>query len=401
MKKKAIALFTALFMLLSLVGCNTQGLSLINELEKVGAWEATNESGTVSVTIAAARENVKVTGTYEAFTNSKELQMELLLTLKEIEMSGQKIDLTQGAFKFSPIKMYMDGVKFYISTSYIEDIARMAGANASEIVDVSKEYIAFDLADMFEASGIDIKELNQQSSANYDVYKDSKIELPLKQEGRKYTIDLTSDKMLDALFTFVIESFNSQEAVVKETYKAMGMSDAEIEETIAMVKEVYSDETKEMIKPIVEGSTAKVVYNFEDDKYTTNIDAALKFSIVGDEIALNLAMEDVVLKANTRTINFPTSVKTYTMEDLMRSLMSKATVQVAKAQVLVEEGITYVPARATLANVGIMGLTFNKAAQTITVEELGMDLPVIVKGGTSYLAIETLEALGFVIEVIG
>lgn len=402
MKKKVLALLTTLFMLFSFTGCNTEGISLAKELDKVASWEAIEESGSMNIDMTVAGESVKLVADYVAYSNQKDLQMEMTLTPKALEASGIKLDLTQGAYKLSPIKMYMDGMKFYVSTSYITELCGFVGVDPSTAVDVSKEYLALDLTDFMKTSGLDLEELKNSSASSYATYEDFDIQLPIKQEGRKYTVELTADQMVDTFFGLVIESIDSQSELLKETYKAMGLTDAQIDEVLAQVKMVYGDETKAVVKPAIKGSTAKASFNFEDDKYTTNLSAAIKVTVEGESININMTMNDTVKKASKKTITFPTSVKTYTMEDLMALTMSSAnTVQVAKANVVVQNNVTYVPVKATLANVGIVDISFNAKEKTVTLNDFGMKIPVIVKGNTSYTSVETLQGLGVNIEVIG
>lgn len=402
MKKKVLALFTTLFMLFSFTGCNTEGISLAKEIEKVASWEAIEESGSMNIDMTVAGESVKLAAEYTAYSNQKDLQMEMTLTPKSVEASGVKLDLTQGAYKLSPIKMYMDGMKFYVSTSYITELCGFVGVDPSTVVDVSKEYLALDLTSLMESSGLNLEELKNSSTANYATYESINVQLPIKQEGRKYTLELTGDQMVDSFFGLVIESINSQEELVKETYKAMGLTDAQIDELLAQVKVVYGDETKAVVKPAIKGSTAKAVFNFEDDKYTTNLSAAIKVTVEGESISINMTLNDTVKKVSKKAITFPTSVKAYTMEDLMGLAMSSAaTVQVAKSDVVVQNNVTYVPVKSTLADVGITDITFNAKEKTVTLNDFGMAIPVIVKGNTSYTSVETLQGLGVNIEVIG
>lgn len=194
MKKKVLALFTTLFMLFSFTGCNTEGISLAKELDKVASWEAIEESGSMNIDMTVAGESVKLVADYVAYSNQKDLQMEMTLTPKAVEAAGIKIDLTQGTYKLSPIKMYMDGMKFYVSTSYITELCGFVGVDPSTAVDVSKEYLALDLTDFMKTSGLDLEELKNSSASSYATYEDFNIQLPIKQEGRKYTVELTADQ---------------------------------------------------------------------------------------------------------------------------------------------------------------------------------------------------------------
>lgn len=401
MKKKVLALFTTLFMLFTLVGCNTEGVSLAKELDKVAGWESIEESGSMNIDMTVDGESVKLAADYVAYSNQKDLQMEMTLTPKSVEVSGVKVDLTQGLYKLSPVKMYMDGMKFYVSTSYITELCGFVGIDPSTTVDVSKAYLALDLTDFMATSGLNLEELKNSSASSYTTYENLNVQLPIKQEGRKYTLELTSDQMVDSFFGLVLESMNSQSDLLKETYKSMGLTDAQIDEVLAQVKAVYGDETKAVVKPAIKGSTAKAVFDFKDDQYTTDLSAAIKVTVEGESISMNMTVKDTVKKATKKAIAFPTSVKTYTMEDIMGLAMeSVPAVQVAKADVLVQEYVVYVPVKTTLKEVGITDITFNAKEKTVTLNDFGMSIPVVVKGNTSYTSVATLQSLGINVEVI-
>ena len=400
MNKKVLALFAALFMIFSLVGCSTQGLSLIKELEKTSTWEAIEESGTFDLSLNMQEQEVKIGATYEAFTNSKDVQLEVTITPTVLEVAGTKMDLTKGEYKFSPVKVYMDGLKMYISTSYITDICRFAGVDAATIMDVSKDYIALDLADSMSASGMDLESIVNQSDGNLDIYKNLKVDGIIKQDGRKYTLDLTGEQMVDAVFGLVIESFNSQEAVLKETYKAMGLTDEEIEMVLAQVKSIYNEGTKAQIKPFVKDSKAQVAFEFADDKYTADYNLALNLNILDEKIAMNMTIKDTVKKASKKVITFPSSVTTYTMDDLMASAMASNSIPVAKADTVVQNGVNYVPVRATLAAVGITNITFEASTKTVALNDFGLSIPVVLVNDTAYTTVETFASLGVAVEIV-
>lgn len=322
MKKKILAIITTVFMVLSLAGCNTQGLSLSKELQKTSAWEAITETGDIDLTLKAGGENVRVIAEYEAFTNQKEVQGQMVVFLKSIEVAGQKMNLTQGQYKFSPVQMYMDGFKFYLSTSYITDLCRIAGTDVQSLVDTSKKYIAFDLSEQMEAAGVELDKLADES-ASYEIYEKMDTKLPINKDDRKYTINLNSDQMVEVLFNLVNETFTTQEVTLRATYKAMGLSDKEIDEMLAQVKEVYGEDTKKQVKPIIEGSTAQISFKFSDNRYTTGLYLDLKAKIGEEDMELLMDVHDTVREASKKTINFPTSVSTYTMQDLENLMLDQ------------------------------------------------------------------------------
>ena len=139
MKKKFLALAAGAAMTASCVGCTSEGTALIKEFEKVSALEGVDQAGNMTMEMKAGDENVKLELDYTAYTNSEKVQMEMTVQPKAIEVNGEKLDLTKGDYKFSPVKFYTDGAKGYISTSYFTDIFKVAGASEDELKEIPKK----------------------------------------------------------------------------------------------------------------------------------------------------------------------------------------------------------------------------------------------------------------------
>lgn len=337
MKKKLLALATTIFMLFSFVGCTTEGTALIKEMNKVCAWEASNETGTITMDLDCGEAaKGKFTAEYTAFTNSKDLTGEMTITPKSIEMNGVNVDLTKGTYKISPVKMYMDGFKFYVSTSLIKEVSKFAGVDASKAVDTTKEYIALDMTDYYKQAGIDVAELQKAKKAGSvekmyeELQKMVDVTLPIKQEGRKYTIELSSDQMVDAMVKMMTKSLELQGDALEAQYRAAGLTDEEIKQSKALMNELASEASVKELKEMLKGSSAKMVLNYEDNKQTTEFGYKFAMNIEGQRISMGFNMKDVATKVAKKAITMPTNVKVYTMNDLMTAT-EKAGAKVAAA----------------------------------------------------------------------
>ncbi len=400
MKKKILALLVTFVMMLTMVGCNAQGVELLNQLKTVSTWEATESKSNVDLGFTYDGESFKANAEIVSYSNSKDLQMEATMTIKSIEFAGQKLDVTKEPFKLSPIKFYMDGMKFYVSTGVVKDVAAMIGVDPATLVDVSKDYIALDLTSAMEMSGMTKEQLTQLSSQNFDIYANSKVDVPVTKKDKTYTIELKESQLVDAFFDLCNEAVDSQSAVLTETYKAMGLTDEQIKEVLAQVKTVYGPETKAMVKPMVAGSTAKASYTFDKDSYLADIAANIKLTVEKEKIDISVAEKSEVKKVAKKAITFPTSVKTYTMEDLMALATPSQVIEVAKKDCIVEKGVTYVPLKATLAKVNLTVGYDNKTKTTYIKELNNYPVKSIVKKGVSYVTVEQLAELGLVCEIV-
>ncbi len=401
MKKKVLALLVTLVMIFTMVGCNAQGVELINQLKTVSNWEAMETTSNLDLSITSQGETVKVNVGLVSYTNSKDLQMEATMTINTIEVSGQKIDVASAPFELSPIKFYMDGMKFYVSTDIFKDIAAILGIKPETIIDVTKDYLMMDLTSTMETSGMTKEQIAKLSSQSFDIYANSKVEVPITKKDNTYTVELKDSQLVDAIFDFYLEALDSQTTTLTEAYKKMGLTDEQIKETLAQVKVIYGPETKAMVKPMLAGSSAKASYTFDKDSYATDMSATIKLAVDKDKVDVSISGQSKVKKVDKKAITFPTSVKAYTMEDLMGMATPNQVsqvVEVAKKDCVVEKDVTYVPLKATLAQVGLTA-SYDSKTKTTYIKELDMPVKVLVKKGVSYVSIELLEEIGISCEV--
>ena len=398
MKKKVLALLVTLVMMFTMVGCNAQGVELINQLKTVSNWEAIETTSNLDLSITYQGEPIKVNVGLVSYTNNKDLQMEATMTINSIEVSGQKMDVTKAPVKLSPIKFYMDGMKFYVSTDIIKDVAKISGIDPSTIADVTKDYLMLDLTSTMEMAGMTKEQITKLSSQSFDIYTNSKVEVPITKKDNTYSVELKDSQLVDAFFDLCLEATDAQAATLTETYKTMGLTDDQIKEALAQVKAIYGPETKAMVKPMMTGSSAKASYTFDKDNYATDMSATIKLAVDKDKIDISISDQSKVKKVDKKAIAFPTSVKAYTMEDLMGMATPSQVIEVAKKECVVEKGVTYVPLKATLAQVGLT-VSYDSKTKTTYIKELDMPVKVLVKKGVSYVTIEQLEEIGIACEV--
>lgn len=344
MKKKLLALVTTLFMLFSFVGCSSEGTALMKEMQAVAEWEATEQTGSMEMDLAANEVTGKISLDYTAYTVTKDLKMEMTITPKSLEMNGATLDLTKGTYKLSPVKVYLDGAKMYMSSSYLKEVGALAGADVSEAMDLSKDFIAFDLTDTYKQMGMDIKEMAKESASLsakfYEELGKADIKAPIKQEGRKYTIELSADDMVEAGLKLFAQSMEMQKDSLTAQYKALGLTDEQIKAAMAEMEALTSEETAKTAKEALKGSTTKVVLEYTDDSQVSDITLAAKVAVNGENIAFNFKMKDTAKKAAKKEVKMPTSVKVYTMDDFMKATAEAAAVEAAASDVTTDEAAT-------------------------------------------------------------
>ena len=305
--KKIIGVIMAAFMLFAAVGCSTEGLNLYGEMKKVSAWEAQEAKGNVTASIKMSGEDIKISGEFSSFVNTKDKQGYIEMKLNPVESARTKVD-----FQLSPVKMYLDNQTIYISKSYFTDLIKISGEPMpAALQDIKDEFIGINTA-------VDGKEVKVDQEAALKLFEklfvNSKVNMPITQKGREYTIELDSNQMTDVTIALAKEILNNIDEINKisntgTTQKEIDAKKAEIEKML--------EQGKVMVKPAIDGSKMTAQYTFEDDKYKESVNAALKVKVDKETMTMDVTATSESLKAAKKAITLPTSKKVYTMEQLM------------------------------------------------------------------------------------
>lgn len=388
MRRKILSLLTAVFMMFTVVGCNKEGLSLLNDMKTVAAWDATDMKGNVTVQVKVGEEKVTGVADYTAYACKKGLQNQIGITFKQLTTTQGNLDLTKEGL--SNIKVYTDGGKFYVSSSYVKALAKMLNINLTGKVDTTKEFVALDLTDAVKASGMDLNNMQKTVAQSYDLMENSKVEIPTTQDDNKYIVEMDSDQLVASYIAFAKETMVSD--LAKEQYQAMGLTEAQIK---AQTSEAAAslDQVETALKAALKGSTAKVTYSFDKDAYDFTIDLQLKLNVSGEVIEMSVKETAEVTKATSKEVIFPTSVATYTLEDLM----AKEPITVNEAETFKKEGVTYAPFRKIMEQAGYEVKFDAKTKKTyIVVDGEKEEVSTFLNKGVAYVA---LDNLGFEVEV--
>lgn len=401
MKKKLLVLMTIVAIVFSMVGCGTEGLQLLSKMEEVDNWEAATIDENITVDMQVQDAKVKVDTNVAGYMTMKPLKAELTMTMKQVaDIEGaEKIEMS-----LSPVKMYMDGLNVYISSSYFKEIAKISGESEStlnESIDLSKEYIAMDTTSLFEGLGIKLEDLYQPTRTCYNTIKNLNLSSPpITKEGDKYTISLDAKQMINTLCTWVIELLDNQEtrALVVEQLEGIDLTEEQIEQVVAEVKSELTDENKAIVEDMIQGSALKVSYDFGKDSYKTDMGLNMNVNMMDDAIIIKMQGNAVCKKADKKEIKMPTNVAQYDylqmIEDMMAPIVSQSLI-ISPEDVKVEGDVTYVPTKKVAAAIGAKAI-YDAPTKTVYLEMAGHKLPleVVIEKGVSYITIEDAEALG-------
>lgn len=326
MKKKIMALAAAFFMIFAMVGCSKEGVTLVDKMQEVSAWKNLEQSGSMSINVTAAEETVGMDLDYTA-RMADGVKLEMTMIPKKVSYSGATIDTTQGKFKISPVKCYMDGAKFYFGTTFFKELAAITGEDLSKEIDLTKEYIAVDMNNLMKQSGVDFtaEGIEKQNKATYEQLKKLNTEVPVVQKDNTYTIELNAKQMATATCQLLTEVMKQSQDQLQAQYKEMGLTDAQIKEAFAMSEQMFGSETQAEVEKAINGSKAKLAYTFGKDEFTMDLDTTIALTVEQEKVTVSMKMNSKCKKVEAVTINFPTSVKTYTMEELMNQAAQEAT----------------------------------------------------------------------------
>ena len=324
----------SLLMVFSFVGCSPEGTALIKEMKQTAAWEATKQSGKMTVEVTVADDTAKVDLEYTAYCGTKDTQVEMTLNFKKIEAEGIAIDFEKA--KVPPMKIYVDQTKVYMSTATLKAIADITKEDISAM-DLSKEYIVMDAAEMYKAMGIDItqvlKEAQNNNMAMCDELAALDVQLPIKQEDRTFTIDLNGAQSADIAAQFMAKQVEANKPLIEKQLKESGLSEEQIKAAMKNVEAGADQKTMTQLKDMFKDSSVKFVVTYEDNKQTADCEMVLNMEVLGEKMVAKYTMDVVSEKAEAKAITFPTDVKVFSVAELMAQ-------EVAAEKAAVEEAMT-------------------------------------------------------------
>lgn len=400
MKRKLIAVIMMVLMLLGTVGCSTEGLNLYQEMEKVGKWEYVETKGKVLVSAQMQGEKVTLGADFKGYSNTKQTQAYIEMNINEVQLGSEGINVDFSADKISPVKMYLDKQTLYISKTYFTDLLAMSGSPVPEaLAAVEAEYIGLDLSSQGQAMLFDYEQAMQ---LNKVLFENSNVKLPVKQTGRSYTIDLNDSQIVDLGVAFFREVFAKMDTIneVMDT----GLS----QEEIAMAQEEIEQmllEGKEMVKPMIAGSSAKVKYTFSDTAYQEDMNIAFKIAFGGETMLLDLSIQTDSQKIASKTFTLPASKQVYTLEEFFGLMYSYGSneqaysmlvAEISPEELVVKGKQNYLPLRKVMEQLDVP-LHYNATTKKIAIHIEGEEivLNTIALKGVSYISIEDLQAIEY------
>ncbi len=289
LKRMLAIVMAAGLSIFSLAGCNVTTNNYVNELTKTTTWGATSNqvSGNINILQDGVNTNITFTGT--GYNNGNK------------GMSEITFNDPSGNVNIPKIKCYVDNNTTYINKSYFTELYALEGETVpSGLANINAEYIGID-------SGMNIAEVQQivnnpQKIMQFTstLFNNEDVDLPLKQNGRQYSVNMTSDEMIDYAMKLIKAGSNNLENI----NSTLGLNLTA--EKIAAIKSGVnnSDETVAMVKTILAGSSVSGKQTFTDNSSSTSFNINLK---IQNSASMAVSISSTSTKAEVKDIVMPTS----------------------------------------------------------------------------------------------
>lgn len=451
MKKKIFSILAIFLALAMLVACTPNTTSYIDATNKINSWKGSKVKGEFAYEIGIKDPesnetlNMNLPFTFEGEQEGTDkdkvlIKMDLKDVKKTVKEEAKKESSTAADLKeienipdTLDIDMFINNDKIYIKKDLFEL------ANADAVKDIKEDYIAIS-AD--GASGINPKAMEYLNSEEFkaDIMKlmdvalgDFKPTVDYKVDGNTYTLNATSDEIIDNVISGSDEIVKNWDAVTENALAIAekiepNMVQADKDAIKNLKNEYDAEKIKEAakeIKDMLKGSKISEKSTFEDDKYTSEIKMTLNIT---DFMSLKLDGHATQTKDESVKIEFPTSVKEITMEEYMDMLMpdmgNLVTVRVNGEDITYDDpealpkvmnNRTMLGARSFYEKIGAK-VDWNDKARTVTVtkgsdkvvltidkdkalvngKEKALDSPAVIVDNKTYIPVRFVsEAFGY------
>ena len=398
MKKKILAILLVLVAAMTLGACSANTTSYLDSAQKVADWKGSKVSGKLEYNVEVKdpesgeteKINFPVSLTGEQMGRDKAhvvMNMDFSKFKELIAKKAGSDEEIASLNKDVPDKIKMD---IFVKDNEVimsKDIFALAGDG---LKDIKEDYISI----ANEENGLSPKATKYFSSEEFKTdllnlmdtaSKDIKQGIDYKVEGNTYTLNTTSDAVIDEFIKYADNIMKNWDAVSTSALKivdkaGLPLTDEEKKDFKELNKEYKAEDLKEAakgIKEMIKGSSLSEKTTFGENKLNQEI--ALKFNFA-DFVKVSVKGNVDTVKDENVKINFPTSVKKLTMDEYMNLIMPKmnvVTVRVNGEDITFEDpealpkimnNRTMLAARAFYEKIGAK-VDWNGKARTVTVSK--------------------------------
>ncbi|MBS6720601.1 MAG: copper amine oxidase N-terminal domain-containing protein [Peptoniphilus harei] len=398
MKKKILAILLVLSFALTLGACSANTTSYLDSAQKVADWKGSKVSGKLEYNVEVKdpesgeieKINFPVSLTGEQMGRDKAhvvMNMDFSKFKELIAKKAGSDEEIASLNKDVPDKIKMD---IFVKDNEVimsKDIFALAGDG---LKDIKEDYISISN----EENGLSPKATKYFSSEEFKTdlldlmntaSKDIKQGIDYKVEGNTYTLNTTSDAVIDEFIKYADNIMKNWDAVSTSALKivdkaGLPLTDEEKKDFKELNKEYKAEDLKEAakgIKEMIKGSSLSEKTTFEENKFKQELAFTFNFA---DFVKVSVKGNVDTVKDENVKINFPTSVKKLTMDEYMNLIMPKmnvVTVRVNGEDITFEDpealpkimnNRTMLAARAFYEKIGAK-VDWNGKARTVTVSK--------------------------------
>lgn len=448
MKKKIFAILLVIAMTFTLVACTPNMKAYMEATEKVSEWKGMETTGDINYEINItnpenAKENlkvnipVKITGKTMG-SDMAEVNMAFStkgikdLVANEVKKTGEQTPEELANIPDSlNLKMFVNKDKVYVNTEVLKLIS-------PEFKNIKEDYILLPTTSFDQ--GFNAKAINYMNSQEFrsdliklmdSSLKDFKPSIDYKVEGNTYTLEATTDELLNDVSNGVEALNKNWDSFATDTLAILEKLGIDMtEEEKKDFKEAKGEFDKaEFTKQISEaketlkGSKFKEKSTFEDNKYTAN--AQMDFKVAGF-MNIKATVNGVSTRNDDVKLTVPTSVKELTEDELTKLMfpdmepvtslrVNGETVNFEDAMPMVKNDRTMVPFRALLEKLGAkvewdqntktvkatkddmnIELAVGKNIAKVNGKEVKLDAPAFIENDRTYIPARFIsENLGY------
>lgn len=351
MKKKILTILFVLIAAITLGACSANTTAYLDSAQKVADWKGSKVSGKLEYNVEVKdpesgeteKINFPVTLSGEQMGRDKAhvvMNMDFSKFKELIAKKAGSDEEIAGLNKEVPDKIKMD---IFVKDNEVimsKDIFALAGDG---LKDIKEDYISI----ANEENGLSPKATQYFSSEEFktdllklmDVAsKDIKQSIDYKVEGNTYTLNTTSDAVIDEFIKYadsIMKNWDAVSTAALEIVDKAGLqlTDEDKKDFKELNKEYKAEDLKEAangIKEMLKGSSLSEKTTFGENKLNQEITLKLNFA---DFVKVSVKGNVETVKDENVKINFPTSVKKLTMDEYMKLIMPEMNVNLVTVRV--------------------------------------------------------------------
>ncbi len=442
---KKILTAMVLSLLLVLGACSPASLSYLDQVSKTSKWTNYTQEGNVTVKIETKDDdgkdlNITIPAEFKSTAEGVKGKVDVKYDLKSLKESLQSVIENPESNLDLPdelkLTVFANGTKIAVKKSDILQLGDDIVPN--EIKNIKEEYIGFDSTGQEDMDQKKLEEYVKSEEFKADMLKlikdgldGFKASKEMTVEKNTYTYEATLEDALDDFEDAVETLAKNRDKVattVADMAAKMGYKDVTADKVKTELAKIKSDDLDDAFDSDDELKDSKVKFSTTFGENTMDQTFNIKFKIK-DLGTVSVEATTKTVKDDKAKVSYPTSVKYYTQEDLMKSVapnqgpmfivsLKDDIVEFEDVQPIIKDSRTLVPFRAILEKAGAK-VDWNQEDKKVTAEldgkkiemtigqkkimvdgkEVELDVAPMIKEGRTLIPLRGMfENLGFEVE---